>query len=418
MTLEMNDRKYQVSRQGNWRTRNVWSISLSAFFADLGYQSVLAAFPLFLVVYLHRPVWEYGLAMALSYGGGALFSLIGARVGDRIGHRRVAIIGNCLIPLLSLSALSANPAWAIGLLTGGWWARNLRSPSRRVMLNEAVSADEYRVRVFGFLHALDVGGAAAAAILVIIAIHSGVPFRLLFLFTIVPLLISSIALSRATTGRSPKAREEKSGHTHEIAKKGHSNGAKSIFVATALYGFTFYSIGFPVLTVAQKTGSKTSGILAFLIFQGFSAATGYLLAKQLGLTLFRRFLNLGLLGYLVSALGALVLILDIHYQLGTAEYLVGMAVLGFALGIIETLEPSLIAVLSEGASAGRGFGALSASRSVGLFAGNLIMGLLYQLGPSWSYGYAGIMAVVAAAIMVFAAGSFDRPTELLNTHTG
>ena len=405
-------------REQNWRTRDVWSISLSAFFADLGYQSVLAAFPLFLVVYLHRPVWEYGLAMALSYGGGAIFSLIGARVGDRIGHRRLAIIGNLLIPLLSLSAISSNSALAIGLLTGGWWARNLRSPSRRVMLNEAVIAEEYRVRVFGFLHGLDVGGAAAAAILVIIAIRNGVPFRLLFVFTIIPLLISSIALSRSSTGKTPKAGENSSNRIHETARKRHPNGARSIFVSTALYGFTFYSIGFPVLTVTQKTGSKTSGILAFLIFQGFSAATGYFLAKRLGLTLFRRFLNLGLLGYLVSALGAMVLILDIHFQLGTAEYFLGMALLGFALGIIETLEPSLIAVLSARGSAGRGFGALSASRSLGLFAGNLIMGLLYQLGPSWSYGYAGIMAAVAAAIMIFAAGSFDRPNEALNAHTG
>jgi hypothetical protein len=285
------------------------------------------------------------------------------------------------------------------------------------MLNEAVIAEEYRVRVFGFLHGLDVGGAAAAAILVIIAIRNGVPFRLLFVFTIIPLLISSIALSRASAGKTPKAGENGIGRIHETAMKRHPNGARSIFVSTALYGFTFYSIGFPVLTVTQKTGSKTSGILAFLIFQGFSAATGYFLAKRLGLTLFRRFLNLGLLGYLVSALGAMVLILDIHFQLGTAEYFLGMALLGFALGIIETLEPSLIAVLSARGSAGRGFGALSASRSLGLFAGNLIMGLLYQLGPSWSYGYAGIMAAVAAAIMIFAAGSFDRPNEALNAHT-
>ncbi|NNN20187.1 MAG: MFS transporter, partial [Acidimicrobiaceae bacterium] len=121
-----------ASSRNKWRTPDVWSIALSAFFADLGYQSVLASFPLFLVIYLNKPVWEYGLAMALSYGGGAIFSLIGAKIGDRVGHRKLAITGNLLIPLLSLSALIANPTWAIGMLVGGWWARNLRSPSRRV----------------------------------------------------------------------------------------------------------------------------------------------------------------------------------------------------------------------------------------------------------------------------------------------
>lgn len=232
-------------------------------------------------MYLHRPVWEYGLAMALSYGGGALFSLIGARIGDRIGHRRLALIGNCFIPLLSLSALIANPAWAIGLLTGGWWARNLRSPSRRVMLNRAVTSEEYRVTVFGFLHALDVGGAAAAAILVIIAIQNRVSFRLLFLFTIVPLLLSTVMLSRASTDASerPGQKIETSVEARETASIRQTGGARAIFVSTALYGFTFYSIGFPVLTIAQKTGSRSSGIAAFLVFQAFSAATGYLLAR-------------------------------------------------------------------------------------------------------------------------------------------
>ena len=373
-----------TNRYNSWRTPDVWSISLSAFFADLGYQSVLAAFPLFLVIYLHRPVWEYGLAMALSYGGGAVFSLIGARIGDRIGHRRLALIGNCFIPLLSLSALIANPAWAIGLLTGGWWARNLRSPSRRVMLNRTVTAGEYRTTVFGFLHALDVGGAAAAAILVIVAIQNGVSFRLLFLFTIVPLLLSTVMLSRTGTDTSERRGQkiETSVEARQTAPIRQTVGARAIFVSTALYGFTFYSIGFPVLTIAQKTGSRSSGIAAFLVFQAFSAATGYLLARRLGATLVRRFINLGLLGYLVSAIGALVLVVDIHCHLGTTEYLVGIAILGFALGVIETLEPSLIAVLSKNQPAGRAFGVLSSSRSIGLFVGNLVMGLLYQLGPS------------------------------------
>ncbi len=401
----MSPQEYEATSNPprNWRTQDVWSISLSAFFADLGYQSVLAAFPLFLVIELHRPAWEYGLAMALSYGGGAIFSMIGARIGDRIGHRKMAIFGNCLIPLLSLSALMSNPAWTIGLLCGGWWARNLRSPSRRVMLNEAVPADEFRVRIFGFLHALDVGGAAAAALLVLIALDQGVPFKLLFLFTAIPLGVSTLMLSRASTGRVPLTSAANSGSDYEKPTQRHLSSAKAIFLSTALFGFTFYSIGFPVLTVAQKTGSDTFGVIGFLVFQGFSAATGYLLAQKLGATMLHRFVNLGMFGYFGSALGAIVMIADVHYQLGTSEFLLGLAILGFALGVVETLEPSLVAVLSKGIGSGRGFGALASSRSVGLFAGNIIMGLLYQIGPSWSYGYAAAMAIAAAAIMLFTA---------------
>lgn len=338
-----------------------------------------------------------------------MFSFFGARIGDKTGHRRLALIGNSLIPLLSVSALIANSVWAIGLLTAGWWARNMRSPSRRVMLNQAVTDDRFRPRVFGFLHALDVGGAAAAALLVLIAIQNRVSFRWLFLLTAIPLLVSTAMLSRATTGRLvSETHQARDGKIPAEEKSRHSTGARAIFLATALYGFTFYSIGFPILTVAQKTHSNSYGIAAFLVFQGFSAITGFFLAKRLGKSLIRRFINLGVLGYLVSGLGALTIIGDIRYQMGIFAYLVGMGILGFALGVIETLEPSLIAVISESRSVSSGFGMLSASRSVGLFIGNLVMGLLYQLGPSWSYGYAAFMAVVAAAIMLFASSTFHR----------
>jgi MFS family permease len=87
------------------------------------------------------------------------------------------------------------------------------------------------------------------------------------------------------------------------------------------------------------------------------------------------------------------------------ELLVGVAVLGFALGVVETLEPSLMAALRPGRTAGRGFGALSSARSVGLFVGNLALGLLYGLGPAWSYTYAAVVAAAAALVVLRAVPS-------------
>lgn len=388
------------ARRVQWRTGDVWAISLSAFFADLGYQAVLAGFPLFLVLTLHQPVWEYGLASALSYGGGAVFSLAGGRLGDRYGHRKLALAGNAVIPLLSLSALWSSPVWAIGLLTGGWWARNLRSPSRRVMLVDAVPAEQHRSAAFGFLHALDVGGGALAGVYVLVALAAHVPFRWIFLATVIPLAISTLSLSRAQVGRRRPAdsRAEKP----EAPPEPPPPGARPLLAAAALYGFTFYSVGFPVLTAAQSSGRLLAGIGAFLVLQATSAGTGYLLGGRLGVGPAQQFARLGLLGYLGAGLGAGVVALDSGEHLGLAVLLVGVAVIGFALGIIETLEPTAMSVLRSGDRAGRGFGALSAARSVGTFVGNLMMGLLYGVGASLAYGYAAVVAALAAVIVLSA----------------
>ena len=87
-------------------------------------------------------------------------------------------------------------------------------------------------------------------------------------------------------------------------------------------------------------------------------------------------------------------------HLGLAVLLAGVAVIGFALGIVETLEPTAMSMLRSGTRAGRGFGALSAARSFGTFVGNLVMGLLYGVGASVAYGYAAVVAVIAGVIVL------------------
>ncbi|MDA8395518.1 MAG: MFS transporter [Candidatus Dormibacteraeota bacterium] len=382
-----------------WRTQDVWAISLSAFFADLGYQAVLAGFPLFLVLGLHQPVLLFGVASALSYGGGTLFSLLGGRLGDRFGHRRVALLGNSLIPLLSLSALTTSPSVSIGLLTGGWWFRNLRSPSRRVMLTEAVPDPSARNAAFGFLHALDVGGGALAGVWLLATVSAHLPYRWIFLATAVPLLASTLTLSRARTGRRvsrpPTA-------LVPGPPKPPLPGAGALLLAAALYGFTFYAVGFPILTVAQGGGGAVAGIGAFLLFQAVSATTGYLLPRFLGSTLARRFRELAWLGYGGGALGAVLLAAGYGFHLGLAVLLPGVAALGLGLGVVETLEPSLMSFLRPGSAAGRGFGALAAARSWGVFLGNLLMGLLYGVAPQLAYVYAAVLGAAAGATMLAA----------------
>ncbi len=391
----------------------MWAISLSAFFSDTGYQSVLAGFPLFLVLGLHQPVWEFGLASAIAYGGGTLFAWVGALLGDRLGHRRVAILGNSLIPLLSLSALWSNPAAAIGLLSAGWWARNLRTPSRRVMLVEAVPAVQDRNVVFGFLHALDIGGGALAGVYLLIAVVEHVAFSWIFLGTVLPLVVATFSLSRCTTGRRDSGAADAPPSPAQERPSTPLPGTIPLLVAAALFGFTSYSVGFPILTTAQGSGRLSVGIGAFLLFNAVSSATGYFVAPHLGSRLSERFRDLGALGYLFSVLGAIMLAVGYAANLGPVVLMLGVVALGFALGVVETVEPSLMSVLRPGHSAGRGFGALTGARSVGLFLGNLIMGLLYGLGADWAYGYAAVTGAVAVIVVLAAIPAARRAEQQL-----
>ena len=405
-------------RSVSWRTRDVWAISLSAFFSDTGYQAVWAGFPLFLVLELRQPVWEFGLASALAYGGGTLFAWLGAVLGDRIGHRRVAIGGNALIPLLSLSALWANPALAIGLLCAGWWARNLRTPSRRVMLVEAAPDEADRNSVFGFLHALDIGGGALAGVYVLIAVIEHVAFSWIFLASALPLVVATFSLTFCTTGRAVPKHVQPSRLGSSEPERGRLPGAVPLLAASALFGFTYYSVGFPILTTAQGSGDRAFGIGAFLLFNAVSAATGYLMGPRLGSRIAERFRALGAFGYLFAVVGAVLLAIGDAAHLTVVVLLVGVAALGFSLGIVTTVEPALMSVLRPGRQAGRGFGALGAARSVGLFLGNLIMGFLYARGADWAYGYAAVMGMAATIVVLGAIPAARRADGRVRSQAG
>jgi len=102
-----------------------------------------------------------GLLLALSYGLGSVWALVGGRLRNRYDKRVLSIAGNALIPLMSLSALSSN-VWVTGILfIVGWWGRYFRTPTRRAWLVE-VTEPRFRSKVFGFLHALDIGGGIIA----------------------------------------------------------------------------------------------------------------------------------------------------------------------------------------------------------------------------------------------------------------
>ena len=256
--------------------------------------------------------------------------------------------------------------------------------------------------MFGFLHALDIGGGALAGAYVLIAVIEHVEFSWIFLGSVLPLAIATFALTRCTTGRAA-ARPVDAGHSEpQGAPVQRLPGATPLLAASALFGFTYYSVGFPVLTTAQNSASKAYGIGAFLLFNALSAATGYVVAPRFGNGIAERFRDLGVLGYLVSVSGAVLLAVGYAAHLSVAVLMVGVAALGFSLGVVTTVEPSLMSVLRPGRQAGRGFGSLSAARSVGLVLGNLVMGLLYGLGADWAYGYAAIMGMAAVVIVLAA----------------
>ena len=389
-------------------SRDVLLICFSAFFADMGYQAVTAVFPLLLVIELKEPAYVYGLLLALSYGVGSLFSLLGGRLGDKVSKKTLSIVGNLLIPLMSVSVIFPNVAVTGALFIFGWWARYFRTPSRRAWLVE-VSNPAYRSKIFGFLHALDVGGGMIAVVSSVILVLLKIPLREIILFTMIPLLVSSLTLflartkkfestvvlntSQTNASKASIAEEE----SDDQKNKRNSFVFRAILISATFFGFSYYALGFPIITVAESEGCAVLGIITFGIYLGISAIAGYVLGSLRGKRPFR---TLWSLGYMLAAVSSLVIgtSLVLHYSLGV--YYLGAAGLGFATGSVETFEPVLTSTLVKSSRLSSGMGWLSSTRAVGLFVSNTAMGILFAISQIDSYLYAALTALTAATILI------------------
>jgi MFS family permease len=396
-------------------------ISLSAFFADMGYQAVTAVFPILVIIELKEPPAVYGLLLALSYGVGSVFSLVGGRLGDKYNKKNLSLLGNLLIPLMSISALFPKIVLLGALFIFGWWARYFRTPSRRAWLVE-VSNPDYRSKIFGFLHALDVGGGMIAVIYAIVLVLLKVPLSEIILLTMIPILVSSLCLVIAGTkknelylkkqreaeqgkGEQEKAQtsssdDESKASEEELARIERRNNFifRAVLISATFFGFSYYALGFPIVTVAESQSSAVLGIITFGIYLGVSALAGFSLGSLRGKMPFR---TLWTFGYVVAALSSLVIGVSfaLHYSL--AIYYIGAAGLGFATGSVETFEPALTSTLVKCSKLSGGMGWLSSSRAIGLFVSNISVGVLFTISQFDSYLYATITALIAGIILAF-----------------
>lgn len=378
---------------------DAWLLCFSAFFADLGYQGVAALYPLYIIFVLREPVYWYGIITAIAFGTGSFFAYVGGLAGDRFDKKYVAIAGNTFVSLMAFSGL-AHALWVSALLfILGWWARYCRSPVKRALLVH-VTPKEHRGFVFGVHHALDIGGGILSALLTLLLLALHTPIGTIILYAIAPLALSTAVLFfvRRTT-----LYEEES----PLPERGGDGGSPQqadrtlfvfLLVASTLYGFSFYNLGFPILTAtggSATTGGYELGVLAFVVYLAVSAVSGYVLGAM-KLSPLR---SLWLAGYLPSALGSGLIALSVVLNLNELAFYLCVAVLGLGMGAVETFEPTLVSSLVASTSLSKGMGFLSVSRSIGQFLSNLVMGMLYSLSRSAPYFYAFASALLATLVL-------------------
>jgi EmrB/QacA subfamily drug resistance transporter len=267
-------------------------------------------------------------AYALTFGG---FLLLGGRVADLLGRRRVFMVGVALFTLASLACgLSSTEGMLIGARAVQGLGAAILSPAALSIITTTFEEGSERNKALGIWGAMG-GSGAAVGVLMGGILTKALGWEWIF-FVNVPVGVTAFALTRSVV------RESRAGHAVR-----HFDAAGAILITSALSLLVF------ALTQANRVGwtsARTIGILAAsaVLHVAFLAVEHRSEAPLVPLGIFARLRTLtgaNVVSFLVGALTfAMFFMLSLYMQ-----QVLGLSALQSGAGYLAV---ALTAILSSG----------------------------------------------------------------------
>jgi MFS family permease len=408
-----------------WLNRTVIGAGLTSFLADVGYEMATAILPAFLLA-LGLPPEVVARAIGFIEGTADLLSnAVKLAVGwysDRIGKRKAFVVGGYALTGSAFALCALAVGWPLVLLAKSlaWIGKGLRQPLRNAILADAVEP-QHTGKAFGFHRAGDTLGAIAGPLLASALIAwmpahwfktSDEPYRLVFLFTLIPGL--GAALTFALLIREQRF-TPKPGLRLGASVKMLPSGFRRFLAPVFVFGLGDFSHALLILaatillTPAYGLQNAAATAVALYAVKNAAGALAAFPAGALGDRFgHRRVLVAGYFLGVVTMAGFGVLFLTETRSVTWLAVLFACG--GIYVAVQEALEPAITAdLVPDKAIRGTAMGMLATVNGIGDFFASVAIGALFALGPQVGFAVAaGLMAV--GAVWLLASGR-SRGTE-------
>jgi MFS family permease len=396
-----------------WLGRGVLSVGAASFFSDAGHEIATSALPGFLTSTLHAGPGALGVIEGVSDALVGVAKLAGGPLSNDPVRRGRLASGGYLGTAVATGAIGlAGAVWQVAVLrAAAWVSRGLRSPARDTLLTSLTPPAAYG-RAFGVERAGDNAGAVVGPLLAA-GLVAWIGVREAIYFAVVPGLLAAAAITVAAgharrAVASAPSRRELSLNLGELrlAGLGRALMAPALFelgnVATTLLILRASGL------LAEGGRSVTAATsLAILLYAGHNAAAtlaalgGGQLADRIGArAVFAAGAAVYLAAYAVFAIGA-------HPW---PVLLAGFVLAGIGIGLAETAESTMVALMLPDRLRGNGFGVLGLVQAAGDLASSAVVGLLWTLvSPQLAFAYAAAWMAAALAAARISAPDRQRP---------
>lgn len=382
-----------------WLNRGIVGVGASSFFSDSGHELVTSLLPSFLSSTLHAGPAALGAIEGVSDALVGLSKLAGGPLSIDPSRRGKIASGGYLLTALATALIGISTAvWQVaGLRALAWAARGVRSPARDTLLVSITPKGAYG-RSAGIERAGDNAGAIVGPLLAA-SLVGLLGIRTTIMFSFIPGVFAAVAITLAARQAhqvvaSPAGKQKLHFNIGQLRRVG---------LLKSLMPVSFFELGnlaATLLILRATTLLETSGhsaasavSVAILMYAchnavaSIAAFTGGQLIDRMGP---RRVFTLGAVlyvgAYIFFALTAS----------GWVVLLTGFVLAGAGIGLAETSEQTVVALLVPDGLRGNGYGLLGLVQSFGDLGATVVAGALWALfSPTVAFLYAAFWMVSA-----------------------
>lgn len=417
------------SQTKRWLNRNIFAFGLTSLLSDFCHEMATAVLPQFMQV-----IGSSAAALGFIEGvADALSSFIKIGAGfhsDKTGHRKGWTVFGYLLTAVAKAIFAFAVAWPLIMLGRviGWLGRGIRGPLRDAMLAESVSSED-RGKAFGFHRASDTLGAilgplAAYGLLTLmaknphiteyfgqwfpsLAYEPGGAYRIIFLMTLIPGLLSVASLVYLVKERQRTVNPTLRFWT---TVKSMPKSYRSFLLAVGLFGLADFAPTLMILrastTLTPVMGLMEASRLAALLYilrNIAYAVASFPIGAYSNKFPRNRYLALGY-GVAVAAF------LGFAFAMPSGVWFVVLFILsGIFIAWEDTIEGVAVRDYVTDDIAGTAYGVLGVVNGIGDFASSIIVGWLWTYtNATWGFLYAAVVGLAGTILMMRAPNPVNR----------
>jgi len=377
--------------------RTVWLIGLISFVNDSASEMLYPLMPLYLASVLMAGPKALGIIEGIAEATSSIFKLVSGVIVDRTKKSKPwIVIGYALAGIgRPLIAIANSWLWVLAIRFTDRMGKGLRSSPRDALLAESVNQNQ-RGLTFGLHRSMDNAGAVVGPLLAALFLSMGVPLKEIFLWAIVPALITlvlALCIQEPHKEAIPQARK------FSWSLEGMPGQFKRYLLVAGIFALANSSDMFLLLRARDAGVPQEQIPLLWAAISLITTVFGTPLSALSDTFGRKRFILIAWIAFAIFYIAMGMPNISV-YQIFAL-----FIIYGLFKAATEGVEKALVADMAPKGLAGTAFGWFNLITGLMLFPASFIFGWIYEsIAPLYAFLFSGgcaILAFILMAVWVF-----------------